>query len=135
MEKRDICFFLRLNRLNANKFLSVYTGCNFCALGGAGIVKLSCLLHSCPESSRFIAEEHRSDESYAKSSKNPRNPSNDEGVVQRDDEGKIQNRNPAWLNRRCLVAARTLWCCRKIDLFFWFSSNLRFIEVDHKSNI
>lgn len=29
------------------------------------------LLHSCPQSSRLIAEEHRSHEGYAEPSKNP----------------------------------------------------------------
>lgn len=38
MKKRDTCFFLKLNCLNANK--SVYVGCNFSAFSGAGTIKL-----------------------------------------------------------------------------------------------
>uniref|UniRef100_A0A8C3XZI6 Uncharacterized protein n=1 Tax=Catharus ustulatus TaxID=91951 RepID=A0A8C3XZI6_CATUS len=48
----------------------------------------------CAQSSRFIAEEHRSHESYAKPSKNPRNPSNNEGLVQRDDEDSLRGQSP-----------------------------------------
>lgn len=44
-------------------------------------------LFSCPKSSWFPAEEHRSDEGYAESCEDPRNPGHHAGAVQRDDEG------------------------------------------------
>lgn len=89
-------FLLKLNCLNASFYLHREDIISF--LGDHSSYSML-LLHSCPQSSRFIAEEHRSHESYAELSENPWNPGDHERIVQRDDEGKICNTHQAWVNR------------------------------------